>query len=250
MKFLVFGAVIFLMTKMAGAAEIQVMSSLAIREAYLELVPRFESQTKHKVVTSWVGMVDILKRVKGGETTDLIIGSAAALDELIKAGKIEPASRSDLVKSGVGVAVRAGAPRPDISSREAVKRALLKARSIAYSSGPSGVYLTGLFERWGIAQQLKPKITQTPPGVAVGDVVARGDAEIGFQQVSELLPVAGIDYIGPLPPDIQVITVFSGGVHVAARQPAAAKELIKFLASPAAAPVIRKKGMEPAGADL
>jgi len=250
MKLLAVGAVVLLMTQTAGAAEIQVMSSLAIREAYLELVPKFESQTKHKVVTSWVGMVDILKRVKGGETTDLIIGSAAALDELIKAGKIEPASRSDLVKSGVGVAVRAGAPRPDISSGEAVKRALLKARSIAYSSGPSGVYLTGLFERWGIAEQLKPKITQTPPGVAVGDVVARGDAEIGFQQVSELLPVAGIDYIGPLPPDIQVITVFSGGVHVAARQPAAAKELIKFLASPAAAPVIRKKGMEPAGADL
>ncbi len=250
MKFLALGAVVLLMTKMAGAAEIQVMSSLAIREAYLELVPRFESQTKHKVVTSWVGMVDILKRVKGGETTDLIIGSAAALDELTKAGKIVPASRSDLVKSGVGVAVRAGAPRPDISSGEAVKRALLKARSIAYSSGPSGVYLTGLFERWGIASELKPKITQTPPGVAVGGVVARGDAEIGFQQVSELLPVAGIDYIGPLPPDIQVITVFSGGVHVAARQPAAAKELIKFLASPAAAPVIKRKGMEPAGADL
>jgi molybdate transport system substrate-binding protein len=234
------------MAKMAGAAEIQVMSSLAIKEAYLELVPGFESQTKHKVVTSWVGMVDILKRIKGGESTDLIIGSAAALEDLVKAGKIVPASRTDLVKSGVGVAVRAGAPRPDIGSGEALKRALLKAKSIAYSSGPSGVYLTGLFERWGIAEQLKPKITQTPPGVSVGGVVARGDAEIGFQQVSELLPVAGIDYIGPLPPDIQVITVFSGGVHVAAKQPAAAKELMKFLTSASAAPVIRKKGMEPA----
>jgi molybdate transport system substrate-binding protein len=250
MKAFLVTAGLFTVVSMASAAEIQVMSSLAIKEAYLELVPGFESQTKHKVVTSWVGMVDILKRIKAGESTDLIIGSAAALEELIKAGKIVPASRTDLVKSGVGVAVRAGAPRPDISSGEAVKRALLKAKSIAYSSGPSGVYLNGLFERWGIASELKPKITQTPPGVAVGGVVARGDAEIGFQQVSELLPVAGIDYIGPLPPDIQVITVFSGGVHVAARQPDAARELMKFLTSPAAAPMIRRKGMEPAGADL
>ena len=235
---------------MASAAEIQVMSSLAIKEAYLELVPRFESETKHKVVTSWVGMVDILKRIKAGESSDLVIGSAAALEELIKAGRIVPASRTDLVKSGVGVAVRAGAPRPDISSGEALKRALLKAKSIAYSSGPSGVYLSGLFQKWGVAEQLKPRITQTPPGVAVGSVIARGDAEIGFQQVSELLPVAGIDYIGPLPPDIQIVTVFSGAVHAGAKQPEAAKALMKFLTSPAAAPVIRKKGMEPAGSDL
>lgn len=222
------------------------MSSLAIKEAYLELVPRFELETKHKVVTSWVGMVEILKRIKGGESTDLIIGSAAAVEELIKAGKIVPASRTDLAKAGVAVAVRKGAHKPEIGSAEALKRALRAAKSIAYSSGPSGVYLSGLFQRWGIAEELKARITQTPPGTAVGGLVARGEAEIGFQQFSELLPIAGIDIVGPLPPDIQIITVFSGGIHVAAKQPDAAKALMKFLASPAAAPVIRKKGMEPA----
>jgi molybdate transport system substrate-binding protein len=181
-------------------AELRVMSSLATKEAYLELLPQFEKSSGHKVATSWVGMVDILKRIKGGETTDVVIGSAAAVDELTQAGKLA-APRTDIAKSGVGVAVRAGAPRPDISSGEAVKRALLKAGSIGYSSGPSGVYLSRLFEKWGVAAELKPKITQTQPGVAVGALVARGEVEIGFQQVSELLPVAGIDLIGPLPAD-------------------------------------------------
>ena len=224
----------------------RVMSSLAIKAAYLELVPRFEAETKHQVVTSWVGMVDILKRVKAGEITDLVIVSRSALEELAKLGKIAPGSVVDLAKSGVGVAVRKGAVRPDISSGEAVKRALRAAKSIAYSSGPSGVYLSGLFRRWGIADELKSRLTQTPPGTAVGGLIARGEAEIGFQQMSELLPVAGIDIVGPLPPDIQTITVFSGGVHVAAKEPGAARAWMKFLTSPAAAPVIRKKGMEPA----
>jgi molybdate transport system substrate-binding protein len=129
-----------------------------------------------------------------------------------------------------------------------VKRALLKAGSIGYSSGPSGVYLSKLFEKWGVAEQLKPKITQTPPGVAVGTLVAKGEVELGFQQVSELLPVAGIDLIGPLPADIQTVTVFAGAPHVAAKETAAARALLAFLASPAAAAVIRKKGMEPASA--
>jgi molybdate transport system substrate-binding protein len=227
----------------AHSTEIDVMSSPAIREAYLELVPQFEKASRHKVVTSWVGTADIMKRIRAGETVDLVIVAADSLDELIKAGKV--VSRVDLVKSGVGVAVRKGVPKPDISSGEALKRALLSAKSIAYSSGPSGLYLASLFQRMGIADQLKPKIIQTPPGVMVGEVIARGDADIGFQQVSELLHVAGIDYVGPLPPDIQLITVFSGGVHAGAKQPAVAAELIQFLKSPAAVPVIRKKGMEP-----
>jgi molybdate transport system substrate-binding protein len=231
---------------MADAAKIQVMSSLATKEAYLELVPQFEKSSGHKVSTSWVGMVDILKRIKGGETTDLVIGSAAAVDELTQAGKLA-APRVDIAKSGVGVAVRAGAPRPDIGSGEAVKRSLLKAKSIAYSSGPSGVYLAKLFEKWGVAAELKPKITQTPPGVAVGTLVARGEIEIGFQQVSELLPVAGIDLVGPLPADIQTVTTFSGAPHVAAKETAAARALLAFLTSPAAAPILRKKGLEPSG---
>jgi molybdate transport system substrate-binding protein len=141
--------------------------------------------------------------------------------------------------------VRAGAPKPDISSADAVKRAMLAAKSIAYSTGPSGVYIAALFQRMGIADQIKDKVKIGAPGVPIGGIIARGEAEIGFQQVSELLPVAGIDYIGPLPPDIQQITVFASGIHTGATQADAAKALVKFLTSPQAAPVIKKKGMEP-----
>jgi len=230
---------------MAQAAEINVMSSLAIKEAYLELVPPFEKQSGHRVATEWVGMVDIRKRMLAGETVDLVIGSAAAIDDLIQARKLAP-RRVDLAKSGVAVAVRAGAPRPDISSGEALKRALVAAKSIGYSSGPSGVYLVELFERMGIAEQMKSKIQQTPPGTPVGPLIARGEVEIGFQQMSELLPTQGIDIIGPLPADIQLITVFSAAAHVGATQVEAAKAWTRFLASPAAAPVLRKKGLDPA----
>ena len=230
---------------MAQAAEINVMSSLAIKEAYLELVPQFEKESGHKVVTEWVGMVDIKKRLLAGEIVELVVGSAAAVDELIQARKLAP-GRMDLAKSGVAVAVRAGAARPDIGSGEALKRALVAASSIGYSSGPSGIYLLELFKRMGIAEQMKPKITQTPPGIPVGPLIARGEVEIGFQQLSELLPTKGIDIIGPLPADIQVITTFSAGMHVGAKKPEAAKALVRFLTSPAAAPVMRKKGLEPA----
>ncbi len=230
---------------MAHATEIKVMASAAFKEAYLELVPEFESATGHKVVTIWVPSVQMMSRLKGGEMVDLVIMSAASLDELIKLGMIAPGNRFDLAKSGVGVAVRAGAPKPDISSGQALKRAVLAAKSIVYSTGPSGIYLAGLFQRMGIADELKPKIRQVQ-GEPAGAVVARGEAEIGFQQVSELLPVAGIDLIGPLPADVQQITVFSAGLHVGAREPDAARALIKFFTAPAAAPVIRKKGMEPA----
>jgi molybdate transport system substrate-binding protein len=230
---------------MAGAAEVNVMASMAIKEVYLELVPQFETATGHRVVTNWVGSADLMKRMRAGESTDLVILAADGVDELTKLGRIVPGSRVDLVKSGVGVAVRAGAQKPDISSGEALKRALLAAKSIAYSSGPSGTYLSGLFQRMGIADALKAKVIQAPPGTPVGGIVARGEAEIGFQQVSELLPVAGIDFVGPLPPDIQSITVFSGGVHVGARETGAVRELLEFLSSPAAAPAMKRKGMEP-----
>jgi molybdate transport system substrate-binding protein len=229
----------------ARADEIRVMASNAFREAYLELVPPFEQASKHKVVTSFVGSADIMKRMKAGESTDLVILAANSVDELIELGKVVPGSRVDLAKSGVGVAVRAGAPKPDIRSGGALKLALLAAKSIGYSSGPSGVYLAGLFQRMGIAEELKPKIKQTPPGVAVGDRIARGEVEIGFQQVSELLSINGVDFLGPLPPDIQQITVFSASLHVSAKDPGAARALVRFLTSPAAVPVIRKAGMEP-----
>lgn len=216
---------------------------MAIKEAYLELVPAFEKQTGHKVVTRFVGSGDLMKRLRAGETTDLVIMAAGTIDELAKEGRIVPGSRVDLVKSIIGVAVRVGAPKPDLSSGEALKRTLLAAKSIAYSSGPSGMYLAGLFKQWGIPEN---RITQTPPGAPVGEVIARGDAEIGFQQVSELLPVKGIDYVGPLPPDVQLVTVFSAGTHTAAKEAEAAKAWTRFLTSAAAAPILKKKGMDPA----
>ena len=230
---------------MARAAEIKVLASPAIRESYLELVPQFEKASGHKVVTMWAGTADVMKRIKGGEAVDAVVLSAGSLEELIKLGKVVPGSRVDLAKSGVGVAVRAGAPRPDLSSGDALKRALLAAKSIAYSSGPSGIYLAGLFQRMGIAEALKGRLKQVAPGVQVGGVVANGEAEIGFQQVSELLAVPGIDYVGPLPPDIQNITVFAGGIHADAKEAGAAKDWFKFITAPAAVPVLKKHGMEP-----
>lgn len=227
-----------------NAAEVKVMLSAAFKEAYVELVPQFERATGHKVVTTWAPTVEMMKRLKGGEGVDLVIIAADSIEELIKLGKIAPGSRVDLAKSVIGVAIRAGAPRPDIRTTEAFKRTLLAAKSIAYSTGPSGVYISELFKRLDIADELKPKVKQLQ-GVPIGEVVARGDAEIGFQQVSEILPVKGIELLGPLPADIQRTTVFSIGLHTGAQQPDAARALVKFLTSSAAAPVIRKKGMEP-----
>jgi molybdate transport system substrate-binding protein len=240
-----FCATMLLLAGPVSADEIRVMSSNAFRQAYLELIPEFEKESGHKVVTNFVGGVDLMKRMKAGESVDLVILAGTSLDELIRLGKVVPGSRVDLARVGVGVAVRAGAPRPDISSGAALKQTLLAAKSIGYSTGASGVHLAGLFQRMGIAEELKPKIRQAPPGVPVGDLIARGEVEIGFQQQSELLPVAGIDLIGMLPPDAQEYTVFSVGVHASAKEPAAAKALVRYLASPGATPVKRKKGMEP-----
>jgi len=223
-------------------AEIKVMAWAAFKEAYLERVPQFERASGNKVVTLWVPSVQMMNRLKGGETVDLVILSAASLDELKQAGIV--ARRFDLVKSGVGVAVRAGAPRPDISSGDAVKRAVLAAKGIAYSTGPSGIYLAGLFKRMGIADAIKDKV-KVVQGEPAGAIAARGEAELAFQQVSELLPVPGIDLVGPLPPDIQETTVFAAGLHARAPQPEAAQALVRFFTAPAAAPVIRQKGMEP-----
>jgi len=224
-------------------ANIKVMLSAAFKEAYLELVPPFERASGLKVENLWVPSVQMMNRLKGGETVDLVILSAAALEDLRKAGIVS--ERTDLAKSGIGVAVKAGAPRPDISSGEALKRAVLAAKGIAYSTGPSGIYLIKLFERMGIAEQIKSRVKQVQ-GVPAGSIVARGEAELAFQQVSELLPVPGIDLVGPLPPDVQEITIFAAGLHAKAPHPDAARALITHLTAPAAASVIRKKGMEPA----
>lgn len=227
-------------------ATINVLSSNAIKAAYTELVPIFERASGHKVATTWAGTNDILKRMKANEAYDLMIMGRTTLNDLAKAGKVIAGSQVDLVTSGIGVAVRAGAPKPDISSGEAVKRAVLAAKSVGYSQGPSGVYLIKLFERWGISEAIKSRVVQTPPGHPVGEAVARGEAEIGFQQESELLPIAGITFLGPLPPDIQEVTTFAGGIHTGAANVEAAKSWIQFITSAAAIAAIRKSGMEPA----
>lgn len=224
-------------------ANIKVMLSLAFKEAYLELAPQFERASGHRVATAWVSSVDVMGRLQGGEAVDLVILSGKAIDDLIAAGIL--ADRRDIAKSGVAAAVKTGAPKPDISSGEALKRAVLEAKSIAYSTGPSGVYLIELFGRMGIADRIKNKVKQVK-GEPAGAVVARGEAELGFQQMSELLPVPGIDIVGPLSPDVQKITVFSAGVHRKSQVADAARALVKFLQAPAAHPVILQKGLEPA----
>ena len=225
-------------------AEITVLLSAAFKAVYVELVPRFERASGHTVATLWAPSVEIMKRMEEGGIVDLVIVSAPSIEALKKLGIVTADGRSDLATCGVGVAVKAGAPRPDLSSGEAVKRAVLAARSIVYSHGPSGVYLAGLFERMGIAAAIESKVKRVQ-GEPAGALVARGEAELGFQQVCELLPVPGIDLVGPLPPDIQEITTFSSGIHAKAREPEAARALVAFLTSPDAAPVIESKGMTP-----
>jgi molybdate transport system substrate-binding protein len=235
-----------LFTGSVGAAEINVLSTQATQEAYLELVAQFEKATGHKVKTDFTGTLNVQKRLASGESFDMIVMAAPAIDEQIKLGKAVAGSRVDIAKSGTGVAVRKGAPRPDIGSVEALRKTLLSVKSIGYSTGPSGVYMLSVFDKLGVADQVKGKLKQTPSGVFVGNLIASGETEIGFQQIAELVHFAGIDYVGPLPGELQRMTVFSAGIHAGAKQPDAARALVKFLTAPAAAGVIRKHGLEPA----
>jgi molybdate transport system substrate-binding protein len=235
----------------APAAEIHVMTSGGFTAAYRELAPQFERATGHKVVSAYGasqgGAPDsIPSRLGRGEPADLVILAAPALEALIKDGKVAAGSRVDLVHSQIGMVVRAGAPKPDISTLDAFKRAVLGAKSLAYSASASGVYLaTELFPKMGIWEEIKAK-SKRIESERVGTVVARGDAEIGFQQVSELLPIPGIDYVGPLPEGAQRVTTFSAGIASGAKQADAARELVRYFGSPEAVAAIRKSGLEPA----
>jgi molybdate transport system substrate-binding protein len=246
---IVFAAVAMLTTAAiactAYAAEIKVMGSPGFREPYTELLPVFEKTTGNKVTTDWGGVTEIARRVAGGETADIVILPVAQIDALIARGKLIAATRVVVARSGVGVAVKRGAPKIDISSGDGLRKALLAAKSIAYSTGPSGAHMADLIKKWGIADQLKGKIVISPAETPVGVVLARGGAEIGFQQVSELVHVENINYLGPLPADVQETTVFAAALHKNARSPDAARALVKFLSAPDAAPVIRKAGMDP-----
>ena len=229
----------------ARAANIKVVGSPGFREAYTELLPRFEKTTGNSVTTNWGGVTEVANHVAGGETADIVILPVAQIDDLIARGKLVAGTRVVVAKSGVGIAIRSGTPKPEIHSGDGVRKALLAAKSIAYSTGPSGAHMADLIRKWGIADQIASKIVISPADTPVGVVVARGGAEIGFQQVSELIHVKGIDYLGPLPPDIQETTVFAAALHKDARSSDAARALIKFLSAPEAAPVIQKTGMDP-----
>jgi len=222
------------------------ISSMATKLVLADLVQVYERRTGQHVAIESVGGVDAAKRVQAGEAFDVVFLAADAIDKLIASGQVLPGSRVDLVRSGVAVAVRAGAHQPDISSEEAVRQAVLSARSLGYSTGPSGVALARLFERWGVAGQIKDRIVTAPPGVPVGSLVAQGEVELGFQQLSELMHLPGITVLGLLPPAIQIITTFSAGVCRASQQPGAVRAMLADMNSPAAADVKRRHGMEQA----
>jgi len=219
---------------------------MATRLLLAELVSAYEQRSGASVVIESVGGVDAAKRIMADEPFDLVVLASDALHKLTAAGKVLAGSVVDLVYSGVAVAVKAGVPRPDIGSEDAVRQAVLAARTISYSTGPSGVALSAMFERWGIADAVRDRIVQAPPGVPVGALVARGEVELGFQQLSELLHVQGITLLGPLPPEIQITTTFSAGVCARAAQPEAARALITFMASSDADDAKRCQGMDPA----
>jgi len=246
----VFTLVVVLWPLAAAAEELRVMTSGTFTAALLELAPGFERASGHRVVaattTMGVGTASIPSRLQRREPADVVIVDDEALTQMIAEGAVIAGTRTPLAQSGIGMAVRAGAPKPDISSVEALRRTLLAAKSIAYSASVSGRYLsTELFQRLGIEEQVVGK-SRRIDGERVGTVVARGDAELGFQQTSELLPVPGIDYVGPLPPEVQRVSVFSAGVAAHSRHPEAAASLIRFLASADASAAVARTGLEPA----
>jgi molybdate transport system substrate-binding protein len=229
---------------MAQAAEIHVLSTNGVKTVVGELAPRFEKATGHKLVVRFAPAAELKGEIEKGAAFDLAILTAAATDDLLRQGKLSAATRADVAISGAGVAYRKGAPRPDVSSADAFKRSLLAAKSVAYVGvGATAANMTKIFERFGIAAEMKAK-TRILSGISAPDAVAGGEAELGFTQVSEILPVAGAELAGPLPPEVQVYTVFSGAVGALARQPVAAEAFLKFLAAPAASAVIREKGTE------
>jgi molybdate transport system substrate-binding protein len=224
-------------------SRIRALVSPAIRAAWLELAPPFEKSSGHRLAAEWAGIAAIRKRVGEGEVFDLVVGSSDSMNELIGKSKIH--TLTDLVKAEAGVGVRKGARRPDLSSVEALKRELRAARKIGYSTGPSGLYLAELFKRWGMARELAPKLLLAPSGVMVGTFIARGEVDFGVQQKSELLQVEGVDYAGPLPAEIGLITAFTAGFPTSGKEEEIVKTWLAFFTSPGAAPVLRKHGLEP-----
>jgi molybdate transport system substrate-binding protein len=242
-------AVALLLLASSACADVSVATSGTFTAAYLALVPELERIANDKVVTAatsiGAGADSIPSRLARGEAIDLVIVADAVLEQLIDDGLVAADSRVELARSGIGIAVRAGAPKPDIGTVDALRRTLLRAESIAYSGSVSGTYVsTQLFSRLGIADEVAAKSRKIDTE-RVGAVVARGDAEIGFQQISELLPIAGIDVVGPLPAEVQYVSVFSAGVIKSSPHADAARAMIRFLASAQAAPTVERTGLDP-----
>jgi molybdate transport system substrate-binding protein len=239
-----------LATGIANAAEVKVMNSGGFAAPYKALAPEFEQQTHNKLEIAWgpsMGTTHdaIPVRLARGEPVDVLIMVASALDDLVRQGKVVPASRVDIARSYIGMAVKAGAPKPDISTVAALKQTLLNAKSIAYSDSASGVYLSTVgFKQLGIADQIAGK-SHMIPATPVGEIVAKGEAELGFQQLSELMPVPGIDLVGPLPDGVQKMTLYAAGISVDSKEPAAAEAFIRFLTSPGVAPTVKSFGLDP-----
>jgi len=233
------------MIAMDDSRPLTCLSSMATRQVLATLASAFGERSGRAVAVESVGGVDAARRVAAGERFDVVMLASDAIDKLLAAGHLQAGSRTDVVRSPVAVAVRAGATRPDIGDEAALRRAVEAARSIGFSTGPSGTHLMRLFERWGVAQAVAGRIVQAQPGVPVATLVARGDAELGFQQLAELMDVDGVDVLGTLPPGAAFVTTFSAARGAGASDPAV-RELLAFLTSPEADAVKRRHGMEPA----
>jgi molybdate transport system substrate-binding protein len=237
-------------TPIAHAAELKALITTAMKAAIDELAPQFERGSMHKLRVNYGPSGALAKRIADGEGTDLVV-IADGVDELARRGKVFGDSRIDIARVGIGVAVRKGAPKPDIGTVEAFKRALHAAKSIAYvdpaAGGASGIYLATMMERIGILAEVNAKARLARGGIEdmVSAIVARGEAEIGLQQISEIMSVPGVELVAPLPDELQTVTVYTAGIPTNAREVEAARTLVKFLTAPAAAPVYKLKGLDP-----
>ena len=229
----------------ANAAEIKVLAPNAAKESVTEAISVFEKATGHKVIVSWSGTEAITKRVADGEPVDVVVNAAPNIERQSKEGRLVAATRTDFAKSGIGVAVPSSATRVDVSTVDSLKSALLSARTVVLSSGTSGRYMVEVFAKLGVTEQLKAKTKQPPSGAQIAEVLAAGEADIGFQQISELLYAKGINYLGPVPAEIQNYTIYSAAQHVDTINPDAAKALLAALRAPSTQGVVRASGMEP-----
>ncbi len=230
----------------ASAAEVKVLASTAIKTVLEELTPQFEKAAKHKLVITYGASARLEPEIEKGAVFDLAILSTAVIDAQVRQGRLVPETRIDVARSGAGLAVRKGAPKPDIGTTEAFKRALLAAKSLGYSkTGMTGQFLMDILQRLGITEEMKPKLKLSRPGQQTMKALADGEVDVVLPQISEALVFPGVDLVGPLPPEIQVYTVIPAAVATSAKEPEAAKELLKFLATPAAIKVLKAKGLEP-----